>query len=220
MPREVICFLGLADHVAFLRSELGVDVGELREGGRSEEFFTLDLYRMLLPNGAKSVRRALPCDAEVLIGWRHDFYVESLDDTPGQKTYEKAQNEISRRISEGDLFVLEQDGDLVSFCGVGGFLPDWKVVGPVWTPVAQRGCGFARIVTAGALAIVRDEEATNAVLFTNNPQAERAYRALGFERVADWSLDFLITPQLRQDTAFNPAQILVRRDIGKSVDAE
>ncbi len=197
-PRPINCLLGIPDHVDLLHRYYDLQPEDFRNRGGLEELFTLDLMRLqaseLLKQPHVRVRQAVLADKEQLVTWRHDFYVEAQGDLPGPETRAKARGEIGRRIDEGDLFVLEDLGEPVSFCGAGGFLTDWKIIGPVWTPPALRGKGYARTIVAGALLQLRAKGAKHAVLFSNNPQAIRAYKALGFTRQGDWRLDFFRNP--------------------------
>ena len=61
----------------------------------------------------------------------------------------------------------------------------------IYTPPALRGRGFAKAVVAASLLVARDRGSSRAVLFTNNPSAARAYEALGFRRIGDYSLVLL-----------------------------
>lgn len=197
-PRPIACLLGKAQHINVLHQAYGLSATDFRAATGLEDLFTLELSRMqsfpALINGDLNVRRATTQDAQTLIQWRHDFFVEALGDTPDEKTYTKASDEIIRRIAERDLFVLVKENEPVSFCGAGGWLPDWKMVGPVYTPPEKRGRGYARYVIAGALAELALEGASHAVLFTGNPAAARAYEAIGFARRGQWRLDFFHKP--------------------------
>lgn len=197
-PRPINCLLGKAEYIHALRQDFGFSDADFRDATGLEDLFTLELSRMqsfpALVGGDLSIRRADTQDTEKLTQWRHDFFVEALGDTPGENTYTKSSDEIIRRIAERDLFVLVKENQPVSFCGAGGWLPDWKIVGPVYTPPDQRGKGYARFVTAGALTQLAQEGATHAVLFTSNPAAARAYEAIGFARRGQWRLDFFHKP--------------------------
>ncbi len=198
VPRKIECLLGAAVQVTRLEQLCGWQNSDFRPHYESEQLFTLDLAAMRLPelltHGDVAVRLVEPADAATLGQWRYDFNVEATGATPGADLQEKVTTEIARRIAERDLYVLTQAGALKSFCGAGGFLPDWKIIGPVWTPPDERGKGYARAVTAGALDLLRQAGASHAVLFAGNPPAKRAYQALGFRVGGDWKLSFLKQP--------------------------
>lgn len=197
-PRKVEVILGPEETVQAFRGALNIDAHDLREGGRDEWLFRIDLGDMRLPSQihdpAYIVRRATPEDGAILIPWRYDFYLEALGDPGGEDARRRAEANINGMIHEKNVFVLEHLGQIVSFCGCGGYLPEWRGIGPVWTPVSLRGKGYARIVTAGALNIVKAGGVQHAVLFSENPQAIRLYEALGFRKIGGWKLDFLISP--------------------------
>ncbi len=197
-PRKIELFLGPHAQVARLLSQLGVGVGSLRRYGEVEGLFTLALDKLVLPplleKPGITVRHPKDQDLDLLTSWRHDYYVEAIGALPGEPTRNVARSEMARRIKEGDLCILEDHGEPASFCGVGGFLSDWTNVGPVWTPPEKRNRGYGRAAAAAALNILRKEGRTNAVLFAVRPEAQKAYGAIGFERIGDWLFDFLKTP--------------------------
>ena len=72
-------------------------------------------------------------------------------------------------------------------------LPDMVQVGGVFTPVERRGRGYGRAVVAGSLLDARADGVVEAILFTEaeNHPAQRAYEALGFERIGDYGMVML-----------------------------
>jgi uncharacterized protein len=197
-PRKIEIFLGPADQIKTLLSSVGISLMSLRKGGPEEGLFTLSLKDMIMPpllqKAGITVRRAGEGNIGQLITWRHDYFVEALGALPGQETYNIAKTEIIRRVREGDYFVLEDQGTVVSFCGVGGFLPDWTNVGPLWTPPEKRNKGYGRAAAAGALSVLEKEGLANAVLFAIRADAQKAYGAIGFKHIGSWIFDFLIKP--------------------------
>ncbi len=199
-PREVECILGPFQDVSALLKAAAIDGGMLHGGGEPSRLFSLDLRQLVIPQASENretlVRRAQMQDLDLLTAWRHDFNVEVNGFVPGQKTYDKAKEEIARRIKDKDIFVLEEDGETVSFCASGGFLKDWTHVGPVWTPPEKRNRGYAKGVVAGALDRLRQEGLTHATLFVSRADAERVYRAVGFSKIGEWCFDVLKKPVL------------------------
>ena len=198
-PRSVGSILGPKAQVDTVRKEGGIGDDNLRNPeGREEYLFSINLCGDNkindFVNPHQLVRRAIPADADTLTQWRYDFNVTEHGDAPNEETFTNARNEVIRRTAEGTLFVLEDRGEVVSFCGVGGFLPDWKMVGPVWTPPTRRGRGYARAVVAGGLRAARDEGAERSVLFSLSPVAIRAYEELGYKKIGDWRIDNLKNP--------------------------
>ncbi|MFA4994022.1 MAG: GNAT family N-acetyltransferase [Bdellovibrionales bacterium] len=197
-PRKIEIFLGPANHVKALLSSIGLNVIALRKEGVEEGLCTLSLEKMIMPSLLQKegiiVRHAQSVDTDTLAKWRHDFFVEALGSLPGQQLYDVAKAEIINRTENKEIFVLEDHGRTSSFCGVGGSLPDWTNVGPVWTPPDYRNKGYGRTVIAGALLALRQKGIANAVLFSSRADAQKAYRALGFNQIGDWIFDFLKKP--------------------------
>lgn len=197
-PRPITCMLGVPEHVELLHRYYDFYPKHFRDRNGLEDLYTLTLVDMKMPQALSDqtcrVRSANARDMQKLIEWRCDFNVETIGERRGKEMIAKARAEIERRIDEADLYVLEANGQIVSFCGAGGFLQNWKIVGPVWTPPEFRGRGYARCVVAGALEKLQARGTRHAVLFTGNPQAARAYQAIGFTRVGDWKLDYFKTP--------------------------
>jgi GNAT superfamily N-acetyltransferase len=197
-PRKVELFMGPAEQVKALLAELKIEVSSLRRGGEEAALFEISLDKVIMPPVLQKegvlVRRAQKEDIDILTGWRYDFLVDNILSPFGQATHNVAKGEITRLIRDGDLFVLEEKGQLISFCAIGGFLTDWAHVGPVWTPPEKRNLGYGRAVTAGALKMLQDEGYTNAVLFALKPDAQKVFSAIGFNRIGNWLYDFTTKP--------------------------
>ena len=59
-------------------------------------------------------------------------------------------------------------------------------MGPVYTPAAHRGHGYASVLTAHVSRLLRDS-GTRVCLFTDqaNPTSNKIYAAIGYEPVVD-----------------------------------
>ena len=95
--------------------------------------------------------------------------------------------EMLRRLRAGGLwFWVTEAGQRVHLTGVSP--PSFGVarVGPVYTPPAQRGCGWASNAVAGISRRIQAEGA-RVCLFTDqaNPTSNKIYAALGYQPVAD-----------------------------------
>ena len=82
----------------------------------------------------------------------------------------------------------------MSWAGVGGRTPNGTRIGPVYTPSAERGHGYASAVVAAASQAQLDEGLAFCFLFTDlaNPTSNRIYQAIGYEPVTDvdaWYFD-------------------------------
>lgn len=155
-----------------------------------------DLYGLDLVDLAESapmlarVRAATMKDHDELTGWRHDCLCETLGALPGDATRTRASEEITRAIDEGRAFVLAMADNLLAYAGFNATLPDMVQVGGVYSPPAERGLGYARAATHGALLAARARGVRRAILFTaeDNIPAKRCYEGLGFRRVGDYGI--------------------------------
>ena len=96
--------------------------------------------------------------------------------------------------ADGSDFVLEDRGELVSYCCYNARIAEAVQIGGVWTPPPLRSRGYARAVVAGALLAARAQGASRAILFTpeSNLPAQHAYLPLGFTEVGDYGLVRLV----------------------------
>ncbi|MBA3236059.1 MAG: GNAT family N-acetyltransferase, partial [Chloroflexi bacterium] len=79
------------------------------------------------------------------------------------------------------------DGEPVSLCGVGGPTPNGIRIGPVYTPPAIRGRGYASALVAAVSQAEIDAGKRFCFLFTDlaNPTSNHIYQTIGYEPVRD-----------------------------------
>lgn len=156
-----------------------------------QDLYALDLAA--LPDRSQMVARVRPAalkDREKLAEWRHDYLCETLGEPPGEATRRQAKDEMTRAIEEGRAFVLAMADNLMAYSGFNATLPDLVQVGGVFCPADERGLGYGRAATHGALLAARDRGVKRAILFTaeDNIPAKRCYEALGFRQVGDYAI--------------------------------
>jgi RimJ/RimL family protein N-acetyltransferase len=129
-------------------------------------------------------------ELELLAGWRVDYLREAIHQPPSDEQLPAAREEMIRLARPGDAFVLEVDGELVSFSAFNARIPDTVQIGGVWTPPALRGRGYARAVVAGSLVAARAQGVTRSILFTGDDHlaARRAYESIGYRAVGDYGI--------------------------------
>lgn len=207
--RPVGGFVGPWAQTLAARAALGFAGAPMRMESH-EGLYALPLDALVVPaplaSGAWRCRRARAGEADLLVEWRVGFNVESNAQQDGPELRASSREEIERGLAERASWVLEAEGAPVAYQQFNAMLPDVVQVGGVWTPPPLRGRGYARGVVAGALLVARAEGVRRGVLFTgeDNVPAQRAYAALGFERVGDWGLLFLETPARPPETALSP----------------
>jgi ribosomal protein S18 acetylase RimI-like enzyme len=188
--RAVAGLAGPWDQIVAARAALGLDQRRAELESR-DDLFALELAALRVPrplaDGECVYRRALPAELPLLSAWRAAYHVETLGARPGPETDARARAEIE---GKPEQYLLAVGGEPVAFSAFNAQLPDVVQVGGVYTPPSLRGRGYGRAVVAGALLRARAAGASRAVLFTGeaNLAAQRAYRALGFERVGDYGL--------------------------------
>lgn len=157
-----------------------------------EGLFALDLADLRVPgalsSGAVRCRRPMPEERGLLAAWRAAYRQEVLGEPGGRPSEEAAREDVQALDQAGAHWVLEADGAPCAYSAFNARLPEIAQVGGVWTPPGLRGRGYARAVVAGSLLNARARGVERAVLFTGNSAAERAYRAIGFQRVGTYGL--------------------------------
>lgn len=186
--------LGLAGHVDRLLECLSVPAGGLARCD-NDGLFLLDVPAMKVPACAPDMymRLAEEKDKETLIRMRVDFNVEAVCATRGPALQERVTSEITERLIHKDMFVLEQGGQVIGYCGLTGSFPSVKMFGPLWIEPDYRGKGFGKLATVLSIRLVAAQSAQlkQVVLFASRPDAVRVYESIGFRRVADWRLAVL-----------------------------
>jgi len=139
-----------------------------------------------------TLRIADAADRDLLIAWMHAFLTDAHGDPKDMEA--ETLVEGSLRTGSRTFALWEVDGRPVSMAGVTGPTPHGIRVGPVYTPPADRGHGFASAVTAAASQAQLDQGRRFVFLFTDlaNPTSNKIYQAIGYEPVIDidqWSFE-------------------------------
>ena len=197
--RPVAGFSGPVDQVAAARRALGLDRAPAAKDS-AERLYALSLDDLVVPpalaSRAVACRHPEPHELDLLTRWRTAFSIEALGFAESPALAADARADILRHQRDGSHWILLDGGTPVSYSALNARLPDTVQIGGVWTPPEARGRGYARAVVAGSLLEVRRQGATRAVLFTDDPAAERAYEAIGFRAVGVYGLVLLLEPMI------------------------
>ncbi|QQA42540.1 GNAT family N-acetyltransferase [Pelagovum pacificum] len=191
---EITAVLGPAQEARPMMKAAGLDGGETAIDN-DEPQFALDLAQLVIPDGPGTLRPLAAADRDQMIRWRADYEIEALGsdaetaEVEGRASYEGY-------IAAGSHRVLMEGGTALATTGFNARLPDAVQIGGVYTPPELRRKGHARRAVALHLEEARDGGATEATLFAASENAARAYIALGFERIGDWTLCLYRTPQV------------------------
>ena len=167
----------VADFSARWRSETAVVV----TGGERERLYRLD--GLTPPSGVEGeARRATVEDIDLVTEYWVAFSTES-----GLRRA-NAGSLVRGRVEAGLVWLWERDGDVVSMAARNAIAAQVARVGPVYTPPANRRCGYAAAVTSACSQDALDSGASDVVLFTDlaNPTANSVYQSIGYRAVSDF----------------------------------
>jgi predicted GNAT family acetyltransferase len=126
------------------------------------------------------LRDATADDRDLLVDWVEAFHAE-IDEGP----VGGAAIHVDRRL-EGGLLRLWDDGGPVSLAGITAPVDATVRIGPVYTPPAARGRGYASALVAAVSQEVLDRGG-RCILYTDldNPTSNAIYRAIGYRVVEE-----------------------------------
>lgn len=189
--RAVTGFTGALDDVRAARAALRLDAAPTRLDV-AETLMALALDALVVPpalaDGRVRVRRIRATDQEPLIAWRVTYELEANAATPGPDNDAHARRWFDDAVAEDNAWIAELGDTPVAMTSFNARLPDAVQVGGVYTPAPLRGRHHARAALAGSLLDMRAAGVRRAVLFTGAPDAEAAYRAVGFEIVGSYGI--------------------------------
>src|SRR4051794_9182868 len=158
-------------------------------GGRSghvrerDRIFRLETVRP--PRAIAGSRRiAGREDRDLVFAWLEGFMVDAFGHADLAEVESMTERWIERR---GRTLHLWIDGEPVSMCGIGGQTPRGIRIGPVYTPPAARGRGYASALVAAVSQEALDAGRRFCFLFTDaaNPTSNHIYQEIGYEHVRD-----------------------------------
>lgn len=145
------------------------------------------LFRLTELTGPMSVagraRVAEMADLTLMTSWLGAFSTEV-----GLSSGLQAAEHAARRIAAGQLVLWEVEGEgPVSLAAASAVLAGHARIGPVYTPPALRGHGYAAAATSAATRLAQERGAGQVVLFTDlaNPTSNALYQRLGYRGLQD-----------------------------------
>ncbi len=200
---KIAGILGPSNAVQILQQALGL-AADAFAVNHDEHLYTLSLDALnpaIHPLGdSYQVEDAARMDRSTLLRWMRHYEIEALNAEENLALDGRIASRVVHALEERCWWVLFVDGEPVSLTGFNARLPDAVQLGPVWTPPAHRNKGYARFLVGRSLMAARARGVKQAVLFTNNPAACRAYEALGFTETGKYRLSQLRQPVLLADT--------------------
>lgn len=141
------------------------------------------LYRLGTPRRPRDpAARARPAglaERDLLLEWLRQFQREVGDGPRG------TEDRLPRALGDGRVWVWER-GRPVAMAGVSAPVAGVARIGPVFTPPAERGRGYASALVA-ELSVRALDGADHCILYTqlSNPTSNAIYRAIGYEPVSE-----------------------------------
>lgn len=202
--RPIGGLMGISEQVVKARDFLKLKHGALIRD-EVQWLYSLDLGQLQVPEllklGSVSGRRAETKDIDLLAIWRAAYLAETLGLKTTTEMRQDARRNMQNYVKSGRTWILEVGGKLVaasSFNAVVNLDERGSLVqvGGVWTPPKHRRRGYGRAVVAASLLDAKAEKAIQAILFTaeDNFPAQKAYVALGFQRIGTYRLTILNKP--------------------------
>ena len=156
------------------------ETGSVARAGMTQRIYRVERVRPVAGVPGE-LRRATADDRDLLVRWTAAFSAEAGGDDPD------AAEIVDARLTGpgGGLYLWEDGGRPVSLAGHAGPTPHGMRIGPVYTPPAHRGRGYASACVAALSRLLLDGGRRWCFLFTEvtNAAAIRAYERVGYEAV-------------------------------------
>jgi predicted GNAT family acetyltransferase len=130
------------------------------------------------------LRAPRPEEHDLVVEWYLAFIAESdIEEAP-----DVARRSAISRLERDLMSVWAHDGEPVSLLGRTVAVAGVPRIGPVYTPPALRGRGYASTAVAALSRWLFDDGARRVVLFTDlgNPTSNKIYGEVGYRRMADY----------------------------------
>ncbi len=193
----------LVDHLLFQGIEVPGAVGNRptidafvsawSEKARTERRLTMaqGVFRVerVVPADAPGLpRRAGPADRELIIEWLAEFGAEAMPGTDREPP-EALAARVDHRLQSptADFWMWETDDRIVSLSGHSGPTGTGIRIGPVYTPPADRGRGYASALVAAQSEWLLQHGYQQCFLYTDlaNQTSNDLYIRIGYEQIAE-----------------------------------
>ena len=164
-----------------------------------EPLFALNFDNLIIPNANGAVlRKTEMSDLPLLGDWAYAYDLETGLRKPGKDVRAESEKDAASRIKNNRSRLLIHNGKLVAQTGFNAVLPDSVQIGGVYTPPEFRRNGYGGLAVALHLDEVRAQGVKQAILFSANEYASRAYRGIGFEQIGHYTLTIFATPETKE----------------------
>jgi len=177
--------LGPTEHARRFAERWATRTGSAATVRTAERVFRL--AKVVPPRPASgSMRLAEPRDRARVASWFVEFGAEALRLTQDLARMEAFTDRFIARLGGRAMYLWEDDGP-VCMTGASAVTPHGSRVGPVYTPPALRGQGYASALVAAVSQAQLDAGRRFCFLFTDlsNPTSNKIYQDIGYEPVCD-----------------------------------
>lgn len=169
------------------------------------------LNKLSMPSNMRVVS-AQDMTKNILIEWMKSYDIEALGALDNEALEKQVQEHWNLRLQKNDSWILLLDEAPVALSAFNARLADMVQVGPVWTPPEYRNKGYARLLLAYTLHQEKIKGIKQAILFTDNPAAIKAYLAIGFKKIGNYRLALLEKPIKLQEIEFTTSPVAIDID--------
>lgn len=182
----VIGIIGPTSHVRALQKEVGLTDAPTTLD-EDEPHFLLELNKLIVPKGRGELIPLSDAPEQMIRDWMADYQLNTLH-TPAHQVADFVERDYQARVEQGSHMVLVDGEICLAKTGFNASLSDIVQIGGVYTPPDLRGQGHARRAVALHLELARQRGVSRSTLFSASEAAARAYRAIGFEKIGEWTL--------------------------------
>lgn len=141
------------------------------------------------PSAPGTIRLATDADFPLVNQWLLEFHLEAQ---PGENLdHELFEQTNRRKMRNGDIYLWElPGGEIVSLAGKTRPIVHTISIGPVYTPPAYRGKGYASNCVAALSQHLLDSGWQSCCLFTDlaNPTSNSIYQKIGYRPLCDFNM--------------------------------
>lgn len=171
------------DTAVFTRAWTGI-TGQTPRFHRNMRLYELDRVIPAPPVSGQG-RLAAQKDFDTLVDWFPRMEREALHE---EMTPEQAVEMVTSRLKYEEVYVWEDDGQLVTMAARGRKTRHTQSIGMVYTPPELRRRGYATACVAALSQLILDSGFACAVLYTDlaNPTSNSIYQKIGYRPAADF----------------------------------
>lgn len=146
------------------------------------------LENVNMPEMIGCIRVPMVDEADLIAQWMFCFFKDAQPPSK-QKTMEEVDALVKKLISKSLVYILEVNREPVSMSVVSRPTQNGMSIGPVYTPFALRGNGYASMLVASLSQKILDSGKNFCVLYADvkNSVSNKIYQKIGYQKLEDWS---------------------------------